>query len=231
MKHILIVEDEPAIATMIQEILKLSDYASTICHDGNEALSLICSHDYDLILLDVMLPGMDGFEIMDTIRDFGIPVIFLTAKQNIEDKVRGLKSGAEDYIVKPFEALELIARIELVLRRHQPQDRDIVYENITYKPDSHKILMDGAPVHMTPKEYELIGFFLRSPGVVLTKEKLLHAVWDYANDGETRTVDIHINKLRKKLHLQDKLVTIPRIGYRLLRPEANHGGRLAENET
>lgn len=217
MINILIVEDEPAIATMIHEILNLSNYTSDICSNGPAALQAICTTNYDLILLDVMLPGIDGFEIMDAIRDFNIPVIFLTARQGLEDKVKGLRAGAEDYIVKPFEAMELLARIEVVLRRNHRTAGCQKYKNIVYQEEAHRILLNGTPIHMTPKEFELFGFFLKNQGVVISRNKLLHSVWGYAYEGETRTVDAHINQLRKKLQLQEELVTIPRLGYRLAR--------------
>ena len=217
MTKILIVEDEPAIAAMIREILKLSDYSSDICNNEPDALQAVCTTDYDLILLDVMLPGMDGFEIMDAIRDFGFPVIFLTAKQGLEDKVRGLRAGADDYIVKPFEAMELTARIEAVLRRKNQIDASYHYRNIEYQEDSHRVLLDGKAVHMTPKEFELFGFFLKNQGLVISREKLFEAIWGYRSEGESRTVDAHINQLRKKLGLQNELLTVPRLGYRLIR--------------
>ena len=162
-----------------------------------------------------MLPTMDGFEVMRHIAPLGVSVIFLTAMQNVLDKVNGLKLGAEDYIVKPFEALELLARIEVVLRRTGKISTTLNYGDICVDTSAHTVTKGGVPVALTPKEFDVLVFFLRNRDIAVTRERLLGAVWGYEFAGESRTVDIHIQQIRKKLGLHDCLVTIPKLGYRL----------------
>lgn len=214
MINILVVEDDIHIAKMIQATIEMSDYASTLCYNGTEAMELINSGGYDLILLDVMLPGLDGFEIISK-KTVDTPVIFITAKQDVVDKVTGLKLGAEDYIVKPFEAMELLARIEVVLRRYNKEDHLLIYEDIVVDTTVHSCTQNGVSANLTPKEFELLEFFIKHTDVAISRLQLLSAIWGYEFEGESRTVDIHIQQLRKKLNLKDKLITIPKIGYRL----------------
>lgn len=214
MIKILIVEDDTNIALMIKTTIELSNYSGTVCHDGLQGLELINSGKYDLILLDVMLPGMDGFEIMSK-KTNDTPVIFITAKQDVSDKVNGLKLGAEDYIVKPFEAMELLARIEVVLRRFDKEEHILFYDNIELDTKFHSCKQNGQPVNLTPKEFDLLEFFIKHTDVAITRLQLLSTIWGYEFEGESRTIDIHIQQLRKKLNLKDKLVTIPKLGYRL----------------
>jgi DNA-binding response OmpR family regulator len=211
----LIVEDDDTIAHMIETTLSIGGYNSLICSDGLAALETINSQDFDLILLDLMLPGIDGFSIFEHRQKPDVPVIFLTAMGDVPSKVKGLKMGAEDYITKPFEAMELLARIEVVLRRRQPLQKDLSYGDITVEPDRHLVKLKGEKVDLTPKEFDLLVFFLKNMDIALTRERLLSAVWGYDFAGETRTVDTHIQQLRKKLNLSDDLITIPRLGYRL----------------
>ncbi len=215
MARILIVEDEPNIAQMIGETLSLGGHTSRWCADGGEALGVIDGGGFDLILLDVMLPGLDGFSVMERLRERDAAVIFLSAMQQVEDKVRGLRLGAEDYIAKPFEPLELLARIEVVLRR-RGRGRDLLeYGSIRQDLSRHTVTKDGEPVALSPKEFELLRTFLQHQDLALSREKLLAMVWCYEYEGESRTVDIHVQRLRQKLDLAGKLVTLPRIGYRL----------------
>lgn len=214
MIRILIVEDDTNIALMIKTTIELGNYEPTVCHDGIEALELINSGNFDLILLDVMLPGMDGFEIISQ-KTSPTPVIFITAKQDVTDRVNGLKLGAEDYIVKPFEAMELLARIEVVLRRFVKEDHTLVYGNIELDTEFHCCKKNGEIVNLTPKEFDLLEFFIKHTDVAITRLQLLSTIWGYEFEGESRTIDIHIQQLRKKLNLKDKLVTIPKLGYRL----------------
>lgn len=216
MIRILIVEDDTNIALMIKTTIELGNYEPTVCHDGIEALELINSGNFDLILLDVMLPGMDGFEIISQ-KTSPTPVIFITAKQDVTDRVNGLKLGAEDYIVKPFEAMELLARIEVVLRRFVKEDHTLVYGNIELDTEFHCCKQNGEIVNLTPKEFDLLEFFIKHTDVAITRLQLLSTIWGYEFEGESRTIDIHIQQLRKKLNLKDKLVTIPKLGYRLNR--------------
>ncbi len=217
MARILIVEDDENIAKTISATLAAVGYESAIVSDGAEAVETVSRNcaKWDIVLLDVMLPTMDGFEVMRHIAPLGVSVIFLTAMQNVLDKVNGLKLGAEDYIVKPFEALELLARIEVVLRRTGKISTTLNYGDICVDTSAHTVTKGGAPVALTPKEFDVLVFFLRNRDIAVTRERLLGAVWGYEFEGESRTVDIHIQQIRKKLGLHDCLVTIPKLGYRL----------------
>lgn len=217
MARILIVEDDENIAKTIRATLSAVGYESEIVSNGIDAVEIIskdASH-WDVVLLDVMLPGADGFEVMEKIAPFEVSVIFLTAMQDVLDKVNGLRLGAEDYIVKPFEALELLARIEVVLRRTGKLTSCLEYGDIIIDTKAHTVLKGGRPIALTPKEFDVLVFFVRNIDMAVTRERLLGAVWGYEFEGESRTVDIHIQQLRKKLMLHDRLVTIPKLGYRL----------------
>ena len=214
MIRILVLEDDVNIAKMIQATVYLGGYEAEICHDGEEGLEKMEQGNFDLILLDVMLPGMDGFEIIKK-RTVDTPVIFITAKQDVNDKVTGLKLGAEDYIVKPFEAMELLARIEVVLRRYNKEDHVLTYGDIEVDKAVHCCKLRGETVSLTPKEFELLVFFMEHQDVAISRAQLLLNIWGYEFEGESRTVDIHIQQIRKKLGLKDNLITIPKLGYRL----------------
>lgn len=216
MIKILVVEDDVNIAKMIQTTIEIGGYEASVCHDGDAGLEMLNSNNFDLALLDVMLPGINGFDIISR-RNSSTPVIFITAKQDVTDKVSGLKLGAEDYIVKPFEAMELLARIEVVLRRYNKEDHILIYNDIMIDIKEHSCKQNGINVALTPKEFEVLIFFIRHPDVAISRGQLLSAIWGYEFEGESRTVDIHIQQLRKKLNLKDKLVTLPKLGYRLNR--------------
>lgn len=215
MAKILIVEDEEHIRRMTAAALQLGGHECRMAADGEEAEQLVQQETFDVILLDIMLPKEDGFSVMEKIRDSGASVIFLSALSEVEDKVKGLRLGAEDYIVKPFEPLELLARIEVILRRRGKQPHMLSGWGIVQDLDSHTVTLDGKQVALSPKEFDLLKVFLSHPGIALSREKLLAMVWGYEFAGETRTVDIHVQRLRQKLNLSGCLVTIPRIGYRL----------------
>lgn len=216
--QILIVEDDENIARMIKISLSFGNYKGTICSDGNQVMDYLRNSSYQLVLLDIMLPGKDGFWLLEKIRPLQIPVIFLTAKQDVMDKVNGLKMGAEDYIVKPFESMELLARIEVVLRRYQKERPSVLsYDSLTVDRDKHEVLKDGKMIALTPREYEVLVYFLEHRDVIIRKETLMGAVWGYDFMGETRTVDTHVQQVRKKAGLKDCLLTVPKIGYRLLK--------------
>lgn len=215
MIHILIVEDDPNIAKLIEATVAIGGYQGTVCSNGKEAFERMESENYDLVLLDVMLPDMSGFEIMRNRTSTETPVIFITAKQELTDKVKGLRLGAEDYIVKPFEAMELLARIEVILRRVKKTENTYSYGQISVNVEEHTCKNGKEEVYLTPKEFEVLVFFIQHRDVAISRERLLAAVWGYEYEGETRTIDIHIQQLRKKLNLKDKLVTIPKLGYRL----------------
>lgn len=215
MIKILIVEDDANIAKLIEATAAIGGYETTVCSNGAEAYDKIENGDYDLILLDVMLPDMDGFEIMKKRTNTETPVIFITAKQELTDKVRGLRLGAEDYIVKPFEAMELLARIEVILRRVKRTENIYQYGNITVNVEEHTCKCGEEDIYLTPKEFEVLVFFIQHKDVAISRERLLSSVWGFEYEGESRTIDIHIQQLRKKLNLKNKLVTIPKLGYRL----------------
>lgn len=217
MAKILIVEDDVNIAKMLEVTLSIGGYESERCDNGKKAVDLVTSQSYDLVLLDVMLPDMDGFKVIEYINKEETAVIFLTALQDVMDKVKGLKLGAEDYIVKPFETVELLARIEVVLRRKHKSNNTIHYGDITMNIDEHTVKKGDDYVSLTPKEFDSLAFFLQNQDIALTRERLLATVWGYEFMGETRTVDIHVQQIRKKMGLHNKLVTIPKLGYRLER--------------
>ena len=217
MAKILIVEDDVNIAKMLEVTLSIGGYESERCDNGKKAVDLVTSQSYDLVLLDVMLPDMDGFKVIEYIDKEETAVIFLTALQDVMDQVKGLKLGAEDYIVKPFETVELLARIEVVLRRKHKSNNTIHYGDITMNIDEHTVKKGDDYVSLTPKEFDILAFFLQNQDIALTRERLLATVWGYEFMGETRTVDIHVQQIRKKMGLHNKLVTIPKLGYRLER--------------
>lgn len=213
MAVILIVEDETAINELIQRNLKLVGHTCISAYDGAEALSILGSQSFDLIILDIMLPKEDGFSVFQKIE--GIPTIFLTAKSGMLDKVKGLSMGADDYITKPFEMLELLARVEAVLRRTMKQQKSFKIEHVNIELESHQVFLDNEAVEMTPKEYSLLETLVLNRNIALSRERLLELVWGYEFEGDTRTVDVHIQKLRKKLKLTDNIKTVYKLGYRL----------------
>jgi two-component system, OmpR family, alkaline phosphatase synthesis response regulator PhoP len=215
MARILIVEDEKGISNLIYLNLQVAGYESIQAFNGKEVLPILETQEVDLILLDVMLPDIDGFQLMDLIRPMGIPVIFLTARDGLTDKIQGLKMGAEDYIVKPFEAMELLARIEVVLRRYSSNKSLLVFEDLEINEEQRQVKKAGKTIDLAMKEYELLLLLVRNRNKALSREKILECIWGYDYFGETRTVDIHIQKLRKKLDWSEKIKTVYKFGYRL----------------
>ena len=214
--RILIVEDEEAIARMIAMNLKVANYDTTIYQDGLEAeQGLEADHSYDLALLDVMLPGKDGFALLETMKRYQIPVIFLTAKDDIGSKIQGLTGGAEDYIVKPFEILELIVRIEKVLSRTNRIPQVIQVLDMEINLEEHTVRKAGEEVALKPMEFELLVVLAKNKNRAISRENLLRMVWGVDYVGETRTVDVHIGQLRKKLGLNEVIKTVSKLGYRL----------------
>ncbi|BBH19163.1 DNA-binding response regulator [Paenibacillus baekrokdamisoli] len=214
-KKILIVEDDIHISKIIKMNLNIVNYATIEVYDGLSALEMIKREKFDLILLDVMVPQLDGFALMEKIQPLGIPVIFLTAKNSVYDKVNGLKLGADDYMVKPFEAIELLARIETVLRRYGKEEHVIKFQDIQVDLDKREVTIQENTVEMTPKEYDLLVVLMKNKNIALSREQFIDRVWGGDYYGETRTVDMHIKSLRKKLQLQEHIKTIYKIGYRL----------------
>lgn len=218
MEHnkVLIVEDEVSIAKMIAMNLKVAGYEITTFHDGKEAAKAIENeHDYDIALLDVMLPGMDGFALFESIKPYGIPAIFLTAKDDISSKIQGLQGGAEDYIVKPFEMLELMVRMEKVLERTKKLSEIIRFLDVEIDLQKRTVRKNGEEVLLKPMEFALLCVLARNKNIAISREDLLQRVWGVDYVGETRTVDVHIGQLRKKLSLSDHIKTVSKMGYRL----------------
>lgn len=213
MAHILIVEDDPAINELIARNLKLVGHSYTQAFDGINAVRLAGEIFADLILLDVMLPGLDGFVVMKKISP--VPVIFLTARDGLEYKLKGLSLGADDYIVKPFEILELLARVEAVLRRTKKNADTFSLDQVTVDLLGRKVTAGGERIELSPQEYQLLEVLIINRNIALSREKLLELAWGYDYAGETRTVDTHIQKLRSKLGWESRIKTIYKVGYRL----------------
>ncbi len=212
---LLIVEDEQAISNLISMNLCACGYQCTVANDGLLAADLIEREVFDLILLDIMLPGADGYELMDQIRPTGTPVIFITAMGSVHDRVRGLRAGADDYLVKPFEIVELIARVESVLRRAGKTEEKYVIDDVMIDPKSMLVLKAGKAVTLTHKEFELLLLFVRNRNIALFRDTIYERVWEADYMGDSRTVDLHVQRLRKKLGWEKRLVTIYKVGYRL----------------
>ena len=213
MRRIFVIEDEEAISQLICMNLSVAGYEPIPAMDGKEALAMLQNGErFDVALLDVMLPGIDGFHLMEPLKEHGVPVIYLTAKNDLQSKLTGLLGGAEDYIVKPFEVLELLVRMEKVLERHGGGGI-ISIADLLIQADERTVTKDGEPVALKPLEFDLLLLFVRNKNIALTREKLLTEVWGASYYGESRTVDIHVSQLRKKTGLT--ITGIPRVGYRL----------------
>ena len=215
MLHILIAEDEKPIADLIALTLRQAGYRCTVFHNGLEAADWLEENRCDLALLDIMLPGADGYELLEFIRPLGIPVIFLTAKTGLDDRVRGLQSGADDYICKPFAPPELVARVETVLRRCGRGREKLCIWDVALDPEQRTVEKDGVPVELTPREFDLLLYLMRTPGVALYRDVLFERVWGALPEEDTRTLDLHIARLRQKLGWQEHITTVYRVGYRL----------------
>ena len=219
MLKILIVEDEKPISDLIVMNLTRAGYNCTALYDGESAADMLDTNNFDLILLDIMLPKINGYELMEYIRPMNIPVIFITAKASLDDRIKGLTSGAEDYLVKPFEIVELLARINIVLRRYNKTESVLTFKDITVDTDNHIVKKGDTAISLTPKEFELLVVFIRNKNITLFRDRLYELVWPeliYSDElSETRTLDLHIQRLRKKLALKNDLKTIYNAGYRL----------------
>ena len=214
MNRILVVEDEKSIAEMIKLCLTKNGYHCETANNGIVASELIEKYRYDLILLDIMLPDMDGFEMIEYIKQFNIPVIFVTAKNAVTDRVKGLRLGAEDYIMKPFDLQELIARIETVLRRFDKTKTVLEIGKIRIDTSSRTVLSNESEVSLSAKEFDLLLYLIRNKNIALRRETIYENVWNEPYYGDTRTVDLHIQRLKKKLQLGDAVETIYKIGYK-----------------
>lgn len=215
MYKILIVEDEKPIADLIMISLRTSGYECETAYDGMQASDKLLEKRYDLIILDIMLPKVDGYELMNFIKPMRIPVVFVSAKGKVEDRVKGLKIGADDYITKPFEVIELLARVESVLRRYHKTNDVIKYEDLVIDQKAHVVEKGGEEVYLTAKEYQLLLFFIENNNIALFRDQIYERVWEGELKDNSRTVDLHIQRLRKKLSWEKKIVSIPKVGYRL----------------
>lgn len=213
--EILVAEDDASIRALVQLALTKNGYACTTAADGQEAARLIEERRFDLALLDIMLPHIDGYDLLTYLKEYDTPAIFLTAKGSVEDRVHGLRLGAEDYLVKPFAVAELIARIEAVLRRLHKVEAHLTYRNIAIDTVSHTVTRGGQPVELTLKEYEILLLLMRNRGAALYRETIYEQVWREPWYGDTRTVDLHIQRLRKKLGLSEDIRSVYKVGYRL----------------
>lgn len=215
MIHILVVDDEKPICDLIDINLSAAGYHCQCVQDGLAAIDLIEKENFDLILLDIMLPGADGFDIMEYIRPLKVPVIFISAKSDVRDKVKGLKLGAEDYLVKPFDALELVARVEVVLRRFHKTETILRAGDVTVDTEARKVMRAGVPVVLTNKEYGLLVLFIQNKNVALFKERLYEKVWQDEYIADSRTLELHVQRLRRKMGWEKNLVAVYKVGYRL----------------
>lgn len=215
MIKILIVDDEKPICDLIDMNLSSAGYHCKSVQDGLQAIDCIEHEQFDLILLDIMLPGVDGYDIMEYIRPLQIPVIFITAKDGVKDKVRGLKLGAEDYLAKPFDVVELLARVEVVLRRFQKTASLLMAGDVAIDTEAHKVTKAGKPVVLTNKEYDLLTLFIQNKNIALFKEKLYEKVWGDEYIADSRTLELHVQRLRRKVGWEKNLVAVYKVGYRL----------------
>jgi DNA-binding response OmpR family regulator len=212
--RILVAEDDESIANIVKLTLEIEKHEVISVKDGNAALEAVSSHHVDLAVLDIMLPRMDGYELLEQFKKKDIPVIFLSAKSEVADKVKGLRLGAEDYITKPFETIELLARVDTALRRIKKQTKTLTIRDVVIDSENHTVLKNGKQVELTPLEYELLEKLVSNPGLLFSRDRLLDIVWGYEYAGGTRTVDTHIQKLRSKLDFADLIKTVHKIGYK-----------------
>lgn len=215
MRKILIVEDEEAIANLIRINLTAEGYHCTCAYDGTTGADYIESDCFDLILLDIMLPEINGYELLEYVKPIGTPVIFLTAKSAVDDRIMGLKLGADDYIAKPFQVGELIARVEALLRRYGKINNRLCFADVEIDMVSRIVKRAGLPIDLTVKEFDLLVELVQNKNVALYRERLYEKVWGEVYVGDTRTLDSHIQRLRKKLGWDNYIKTVFRIGYRL----------------
>ena len=215
MNQILIVEDEEAISNLIRINLIRAGYQCDTAFDGVTAANLLQEQNFDLVLLDIMLPGLSGYEVLEYAKTLEVPVIFLTAMGETDQKVRGLMAGAEDYIAKPFELTELIARVSTVLRRYNKTARLLRFLDIEIDTEAMTVLKGGEAVRLTRKEYELLLLFARNTNRTRYRETIYENVWGGEYSDRGRTVDLHVHRLKKKLDLEEHIVAMYKIGYRL----------------
>lgn len=213
--RILIVEDDRAISDLIRRNLEDAGYDCCCVYRGKDAADILEKETFDMALLDVMLPDLDGFQLMDYFQYHQIPVVFLTARSGVMDKVKGLKLGAEDYMVKPFEIVELLARVERVLQRYHKTSEILKAYDISVDTRARVVRKNGEVIPLTPKEYKILVLFLKNKNIALFRDRIYESVWEEEYMGDSRTVDLHVQRLRKKTGLEDKIVPVYKVGYRL----------------
>lgn len=215
MIKILIAEDEEPIANLIKMNLRRAGYQCIWAADGERAADLMDQEKFDLMLLDIMLPGINGYELMEYARTLELPVIFLTALGSTENKVKGLKMGADDYLTKPFEIVELLARVEAVLRRYHKTETILNVFDVVIDAASRSVTRDGEQISLTMKEFELLLLLARNRNIALYRETIYENVWGGEYMGQSRTVDLHIQRLKKKLNWDTEITAVYKVGYRL----------------
>lgn len=218
-QKILIVEDDRHIREMMRIALKSEGYICQVASDGEIAIQYIDEHNYDLILLDVMLPKFNGYEVLTYIKEKDIPAIFISAKKEISERIKGLDLGADDYITKPFDMLEMLARVKAVLRRCSSCEEVLCYGDIILNFSTRKVMKACNEVILTLKEFELLALLIRNEGIAVHREQLFHKIWNEPYDYASRTLDLHIQKIRKKLDLHNQIKTVHKIGYMLVHDE------------
>ena len=215
MIKILIVDDEKPICDLIDMNLSAAGYSCVAVQDGLAAIDAIEQGAFDLVLLDIMLPGADGYDVMEYIKPYKVPVIFISAKHEVKDRVKGLKLGADDYLIKPFDVTELLARVEAVLRRYNKADKKLTVGEIEIDTEARRVTRSGSPVPLTSKEFDLLMLFAENRNVALFRENLYEKVWDDEYYANSRTLDLHVQRLRRKLGWEKNLVAVYKVGYRL----------------
>lgn len=215
MIKILIVDDEKPICDLIDMNLSSVGYSCVAVQDGLAAIEAVEKNAFDLVLLDIMLPGADGYDVMEYIKPYKVPVIFISAKHEVKDRVKGLKLGADDYLIKPFDVTELLARVEAVLRRYNKTDKVIALGDVEIDVEARRVKRGGSPVSLTSKEFDLMQLFVENRNVALFRENLYERVWDDEYFANSRTLDLHVQRLRKKLGWEKSLVAVYKVGYRL----------------
>ena len=215
MIKILIVDDEKPICDLIDMNLSAAGYSCVAVQDGLAAIDAVEKNTFDLVLLDIMLPGADGYDVMEYIKPYKVPVIFISAKHEVKDRVKGLKLGADDYLIKPFDVTELLARVEAVLRRYNKTDKMITLGDVEIDVEARRVMRSGNPVPLTSKEFDLMLLFVENRNIALFRENLYERVWDDEYYANSRTLDLHVQRLRRKLGWEKNLVAVYKVGYRL----------------
>ncbi|WII36174.1 response regulator transcription factor [Paenibacillus thiaminolyticus] len=235
-RKVLVIEDEPTLARLLSYNLTLEGYDTMVIDHGSQGLQVALHRKFDLIILDIMLPGMNGFEVLSKLRQAGVrtPVIILTARNAEEEVVQGLKCGADDYITKPFGVAELLARVGAVLRRassdepieqEDADDKVIAIGDLRIYPEKYEVTLHQELIPLRPKEFEVLLYLVQRPGMVITRDDLMNAVWGFDYIGGQRTVDVHVSSLRKKLEMNQRSVQIDSIrgvGYKLVHHKKVH---------